>query len=238
MTEAPLPLAPCSTWARRPAWGKVLTGLALASCMATPALAQGVYRIVGPDGRVTFSDQPPASDAARLAPPATSSTGAAGQANLPYALRQATGRFPVTLYTGTDCSPCNSGRSLLNARGIPYTEKTITTTSDAEALKRLSGSASLPVLTIGTQQIKGFSDTEWTQFLNAAGYPAQSVLPASYRRPEPSPLVSSTEAAPAASARGAAPAAGTSSSGEQPAAVPEPAVSVTPSPSNPAGIRF
>ena len=70
---------------------------------------------------------------------------------------------PVTLYTSSDCAPCNSGRSLLNARGIPYSEKLINTAEDGEALKRLSGDMTLPFLTIGAQQIKGYFDAEWTQ---------------------------------------------------------------------------
>lgn len=163
----------------------------LASMAAAPALAQGVYRIVGPDGRVTFSDQPPPA-AASTPPVSTSGTGASstsGGSQLPYELRQVASRYPVTLYTSAECAPCNSGRIMLNARGIPYAEKTVTTAQDSEALKRLSGGASLPFLTIGGQQIKGYSDTEWNQFLTAAGYPKQSALPRSYRQPAPTPLV-------------------------------------------------
>ena len=189
----------------------------LAGLLAAPAFAQGVYRIVGPDGKVTFSDQPP---------PSASAAGAGAQ--LPFELRQVSGRYPVTLYTSRDCAPCNSGRNLLNARGIPYTEKTIETPQDGEALKRLSGEASLPFLTIGSQQIKGYSDTEWTQFLNAAGYPRQSVLPSNYVRPAATPLV-------AVRAEGAA-APTTAQSAPGPATPAE--IPVTPPAQNPAGIRF
>jgi len=210
-------------------WGKRAASALLILAMA-PALAQGVYRIVGPDGRVTFSDQPPAADVAPRTP-SVAAPSTAGNAQLPFALRQVVTRYPVTLYTSADCAPCNSGRNMLNARGIPYTEKTISTNNDAEALKRLSGDASLPFLTIGSQQIKGYSDTEWTQFLNAAGYPAQSALPAGYRRPDPSPLVSAQAAAPAAD-RAAAP----SDNAEPPS--PEPAVPAAPPVSSPPGIRF
>jgi glutaredoxin len=212
------------------AWGKRAAGVLLVISMA-PALAQGVYRNVGPDGRVTFSDQPPAADAAPRAP-AAAGPSAAGNAQLPFTLRQVVSRYPVTLYTSTDCAPCSSGRNLLNARGIPYTEKTISSTNDADALKRLSGDSSLPLLTVGSQQLKGYSDTEWTQYLNAAGYPAQSALPTGYRRPDPSPLVSAQAATPAAGERAAAP----SANGQPPS--PEPAVPVSPPVSNPSGIRF
>ncbi|MDZ4400496.1 MAG: glutaredoxin family protein, partial [Hydrogenophaga sp.] len=129
--------------------------------VSVSALAQGVYRIVGPDGRVSYSDQPPPATNTRPVAPAPSAAGGAS-AQLPFELRQVSNRYPVTLYTSSECAPCNSGRNLLNARGIPYAEKTIGTNEDAEALKRLSGQVSLPFLTIGSQQIKGYSDSEWT----------------------------------------------------------------------------
>lgn len=211
-----------------------LLGAGLLACLlAVPAMAQGVYRIVGPDGRVTFSDQPPpAGSGGRPVNSAATGAGASGGASLPFELRQVSSRFPVTLYTSRECAPCNSGRNLLNARGIPYVERTIDTPQDIEALQRLSGETSLPFLTIGGQQIKGYSDTEWTQFLDAAGYPKQSALPSSYRRPAPSPLVAVTSEpnAPAAPA----------TAGPQPGAAPSPAPAAPAEPAaqNPAGIRF
>ncbi len=225
-----VPFSSQNDFASLSAWGKRAAGLMLIMAVA-PALAQGVYRIVGPDGRVTFSDQPPAADVAPRAP-AAAAPSTPGNAQLPFTLRQVVTRYPVTLYTGTDCAPCNSGRNLLNSRGIPYTEKTITTNNDAEALKRLSGNASLPFLTIGSQQIKGYSDTEWTQFLNAAGYPAQSALPTGYRRPDPTPLVSAQAVSPPSGDRAAAPPVDGQTTN------PEPAVPVAPPVSSPSGIRF
>lgn len=209
---------------------RLLALAVLASLLAAPVLAQGVYRIVGPDGKVTFSDQPPPTSTTprSLGNPASGASSASG-VQLPFELRQVNSRYPITLYTSRDCAPCNSGRNLLNARGIPYSEKTIETPQDVEALKRLSGEASLPFLTIGGQQIKGYSDTEWTQFLDAAGYPKQSALPSGYRRPAASPLVAvRPETTTAPSSAGVQPSA--------PAAAAE--VPVTPPSQNPAGIRF
>lgn len=211
---------------------RLLALAVLAGLLAAPVLAQGVYRIVGPDGKVTYSDQPPpATTPARPVGGTAAGASAGASAQLPFELRQTSSRYPVTLYTGRDCAPCNSGRNLLNARGIPYSEKTVETPQDGEALKRLSGEASLPFLTIGSQQIKGYSDTEWSQFLDAAGYPKQSALPSSYRRPAATPLVATARPAEAAGASSAA--------REQPTAPLVPAeVPVTPPPQNPAGIRF
>lgn len=189
------------------------------------SIAQPVFRIVGPDGKVTFSDKPPAVSNAKI----TTAAGAPGvgvaSSSLPFELRQVAQKYPVTLYTGENCSPCQSARSLLITRGVPFSEKTVTTADDSQALLRLSGESSLPFATLGGQQLKGFSDAEWTQFLNAAGYPAASVLPANYRQPAATPLVTVAAApattAPAAPARAAAP-------------TPQP----TPAAANPSGIRF
>src|SRR5665647_383851 len=165
--------------------------IVLAGSLLSPvAQAQSVYRIVGADGKVTFSDQPPPpASNAKVSTANVSSTGTAASAGLPFELRQIAAKYPVTLYTGDNCAPCDAGRSLLTSRGIPFTEKTVTTNEDVQTLQRLSGDTSLPFLTIGGQQLKGFSDAEWTQYLNAAGYPASSVLPAGYRRPAVAPLV-------------------------------------------------
>ena len=197
--------------------------------LAASTQAQTVYRIVGADGKVTFSDKPPAA-ASQTTPLANAApTGGNAGAALPFDLRQVAQKYPVTLYTSKDCAPCDSGRNLLRQRGVPFAEKTVSTSDDAEALQRLSGTTSLPFLTLGGQQIKGFSDTEWTQYLNAAGYPEKSRLPASYRNPAPAPLVAvkPIEATPTASAAPAAP---------KPVAPAAPPPRVTPA--NPAGIQF
>ena len=194
--------------------------------LATPAQAQPVYRIVGADGKVTFSDKaPPASDTQSKVSAAASGAGAGALASaLPFELRQVASKYPVTLYTADNCGPCTSAKSMLITRGVPFSEKTVTTAEDSQALTRISGESTLPFATIGGQQLKGFSDSEWTQFLNAAGYPAASVLPASYRQPAAMPLV--------------AVAVVPSASGNAAPARPAPPVQAPPAASNPAGIKF
>ena len=210
-----------------------LLAMACASMLlAAGVQAQSVYRIVGPDGRVSFTDRPPENvpKGARVEGGPPGAGAAANSAALPYRLRQPATRFPVVLYTGADCPPCVNGRNLLVNRGIPFTEHTITSNEDIAALKSIAGDTGLPLLTVGAQRLKGFSDAEWSQYLDAAGYPAQSQLPPSYRRPAPTPLVAAKPAAPATET--AAPAAAT------PAARPAPAPATGKSPSNPAGIIF
>jgi len=203
--------------------------LGCASLWGTASQAQ-VFRIVGPDGKVTYTDRPPGDARAAPAPTvALRGGGGSPMASLPAELRTATNRFPVTLYTTADCGPCLTARNFLATRGVPYTEKTVTNNDDAKALQNLSGEVRLPFATIGGQHVRGFAESEWSQYLDAAGYPRTSQLPASWRNPAPAPLVEVQ--APAAPAAARAP---------QPAPVPQaeaPAPS-DPSPSNPAGIRF
>jgi glutaredoxin len=212
---------------------KLFTAGALAIAAATmlpAAQAQQVYRIVGPDGKVTFSDKPPPAAAApaprvgSVAPGGASSSGSS--TGLPFELRQVASKYPVTLYTSSACGPCGAARNMLNSRGIPFTEKTVNTAADSQALLRISGDNALPFATIGGQQLKGYSDAEWTQFLNAAGYPATSQLPATYRQAAASPLVTVATPAPAS-------AAADSQDTERPAPPP-----IQSAPSNPAGIKF
>ena len=203
--------------------------LALAGSSAFDANAQQVFRFVGPDGRVTFSDKPPADPATRASPAKTLALpGARGtdSSALPFELRQAANRYPVTLYTAPDCAPCGVGRTMLTSRGVPFAEKTVTTREDIEALLRLAGSLSLPLLTVGGQQIKGYSEPEWVQYLDAAGYPKTSQLPPGYAQAPAAPLVAAQEPRVARQAP-AAPAATV----EAPAPQPAPA-------ENPSGIRF
>lgn len=200
-----------------------IAGLALL-LVAASSFAQAVYRQVDRDGRVTFSDQAPTASSQSATPRAGNTV--SSTVGLPYELRQVTQRYPVTLYTSDDCGPCGAARSLLITRGVPFSERTVKSNEDIAALQRLSGQNGLPLVTIGTQQLKGFSDSEWSQYLDAAGYPKSSQLPASYQNPPAQPLVALAPAAQPA----AAPA---------PAAIPAPvAPSNAPSPSNPAGIKF
>jgi len=202
-----------------------LTGLALL-LVAAGAMAQPIYRNVDKNGKVTFSDRAPAASTEPAAAPQGTAT-PASTAGLPYELRQVAQRYPVTLYTSEDCAPCSAARTLLTTRGIPFDERTVKSNEEIEALQRLSSQSSLPLLTIGTQQLKGYADGEWSQYLDAAGYPKSNSLPAGYRNGPARPLIAAQQAAP--TPRAAAPAA-------QPA--PPPAAPSDPGAGNPAGIKF
>lgn len=171
----------------------------LAGLGASPALL-AQYKVVEPDGRITYTDRPAtASSTAKVAPIRSADTGP-GVAALPYELRQVAQRYPVTLYTRGDCPSCDSGRAMLRQRGIPFAEKTVVTQADIAAFRQVESGDELPVLRIGAQQLRGYSEQEWSGYLDAAAYPKQSRLPAGYRGWEPQPLVPPTATAAAAAA--------------------------------------
>jgi len=210
-----------TTWADALRWAPLFALLA-----AGPALAQ--YKVVGPDGKVTYTDRAPTSSEGK-AVPLTSKGGAgaaAPQAPLPVELRQVATRYPVTLYTITGaCELCTTARQFLRQRGIPYTEKQVLSPEDTDALEKLSGGRDIPTLSIGSQTLRGLASEVWTSYLDAAGYPRESRLPANYQYAAATPITERTARA-ADVAASAAPA--------PPATAPAPA----PAPANPTGIKF
>ena len=159
----------------------------LVAGLGLPALAQ--YKVVGPDGRVTYTDRPPlAASGAQVTALRRNGGAAIAGAELPLELRQAAARFPVALYTSAECAPCDNGRRLLQARGVPYTEYAVSDNSDLAALERLSDGRTVPTLAVGKQVLRGFSASEWQSTLDLATYPRESRLPAGYAQPSVTPL--------------------------------------------------
>ena len=89
---------------------KVLSLSLMLALLSVGAHAQTVYRIVGPDGKVTFSDRAPdtAAKPAQTTAGTPGSSSAAG-AGLPFELGKVAARFPVTLYTGLRYGTAHAG---------------------------------------------------------------------------------------------------------------------------------
>ncbi len=186
--------------------------------------AQQVYKSVDKNGRVTFSEVPPAPGSENKLTVDSSSSG-----SLPYTLQQVVSRYPVTLYTTADCGSCINARLMLTQRGIPFTERTVSSNEDIDAFKKLSGDTSMPMVTIASQQLKGYEETEWTKYLDAAGYPKISTLPRNYKNAEATSLTPKKVVEKTAKEVTENPA---SARAARPAAAPQ-----EPN-NNPAGIRF
>lgn len=185
------------------------------------APAWALYKVVGPDGKVTYTDRPPVGNEAGKAVPLDAMGRVAPADNaLPFALRSVASRFPVTLYTVPSCQPCDRGRDLLRQRGVPFQERTATNEADRQAWQQQFNTAEAPVLTIGSQQMRGLQADQWNSYLDAAGYPRDSRLPSTYSPPAPQPLTDHSAAA------------------DERASVAKPSAPPPPPPPPASGIRF
>jgi glutaredoxin len=202
-----------------------LPWLVLATGLVMAGSSHALYKVVGPDGKVTYTDRAP--NEGRVSPLGARAAAESSAVAFPLELREAISRYPVTLYTiNGACDPCDAARQLLRRRGVPHAEKQVMGPEDSEALQRLSGGLDAPTLTIGSQVLRGLAPEVWGQYLDSAGYPRESRLPQGYQYPAATPVTERREAAqrPAAAPRAAAPTADAA-----PAAAPAPA---------PGSIRF
>jgi glutaredoxin len=200
----------------------------LLAALFTALPAHALYKVVGPDGKVTYTDRPAVSPDNKVQS-VNSNGSVANDVALPYELRQVAERYPVTLYTTKDCPSCDAGRQTLRQRGIPFAEKTIATKEDGEALQRITGARDLPVLTVGSQVLRGYQRDDWSSYLDAAAYPKESKLPANFPQGGASPLTTPKQAVSEST-----PANG----GTAPAARPTQSSGTGSTGSNPAGIKF
>lgn len=177
-----------------------------AALLAGPAFAQ--YKVIGPDGRVTYTDRPtPAAQGGQVSGVRGSAAATGAASPLPYELQQPVARFPVVFYSATDCTLCDTARRMLRQRGIPLTERQAQHPDDLVLVERQTGGRALPALMVGTQAIHGYGESQWGNLLDLAGYPRQSKLPRDYVAAAPVPLSPRTTApAPATPAPEPAPA--------------------------------
>ncbi|HEY0877260.1 MAG TPA: glutaredoxin family protein [Zeimonas sp.] len=161
--------------------------LASAPAFAAPPRANPSHapiKWVDANGRVHYSDRQPSPDALGGAVKtqtitARSSSPSIGDPALPWALRSAAARYPVTLYTSPDCEPCELARTHLAQRGVPYTEKRVNDAADLKAYRALGFDKALfPSVSIGREKLVGFESVGWDRALDATGYPKTSLLPA------------------------------------------------------------
>jgi glutaredoxin len=175
-----------------------------AACLAAgPSLA--LYKVVGPDGKVTYTDRAPSSSEGRVSPLNSRAAAVEAEPAMPAELRQAVSRYPVTLYSvAGNCEPCDTARALLRKRGVPHAERQVISAEDGDAFQKLTGGRDAPVLAIGSQQLRGLSPDTWNSYLDSAGYPRESKLPPGYAFASPTPLTerreTSARPAPAAPA--------------------------------------
>ena len=164
----------------RSAWLRIRalkTGLAACCLVAAAGAAHAQqYRWVDEKGRVQYSDTAPPPGAKDVRKK-NLSAGAAPAPAEPFALQTARKNAPVKLYSSPDCGDwCNRARALLNQRGIPFAEISVSTDAQAQELKKISGGDTVPAMMVGHSVQKGFAEDKYQQALDAAGYPQTGTL--------------------------------------------------------------
>jgi glutaredoxin len=159
---------------------KVLSTLLLL-LLAGTAQAQ-MFKWVDEKGVTHFSDTPPQSG--KVKAEIKDYSNPLADVTLPYNLAQAVRANPVTLYTTGGCDACDQGRSLLQGRGVPFSEKTVTSGEDHDSLRQAGSEGQVPLLLVGTTRLIGFDSGSWQNALTAANYPSQGLLPKDYQNPQ------------------------------------------------------
>ncbi len=153
------------------------TGLVLV--LGAGAAGAQIYKWVDAKGVTHYSDVAPPPSAGKVQLKSFASAAAAPE--LPRELAEAVKNYPVTLYTSAQCEACDLGRAMLQERGVPYAEKTVSSAADHAALKLAGSVGQLPLLVVGSRKNIGFEAGAWATSLSAAAYPAQPSTPPGYR---------------------------------------------------------
>lgn len=149
--------------------------------LAAAAQAQPLYKVVGPDGKITYTDQPPAD-------PKTATTmqiQSAPSTPLPESVlkyqaelqksmqnRLAAAKTqdssgPPTLFSAAWCGYCTKAKAYLAAKRISFREVDIDTEDGARAYVEAGGKKGIPLLVAGGRRQQGFSEGSYDSFFAA-----------------------------------------------------------------------
>ena len=151
--------------------------------------AQTLYKSIGSDGRVVYSDKPPiegklaktlkAEDLPNTALPAgydaelqrmRQSLNLKGtktaNASTPTSATASASANPV-LFTAVWCGYCKQAKAYLTSKGVQYDSIDIDTASGKSAFAATGGSGGIPLLVASGKQLRGFSAQAYDKFFVA-----------------------------------------------------------------------
>ena len=219
----------CTLLRRRLAHGPHALLVAVLLGLALPAAA--LYKVVGPDGRVTYTDRPPSRRRCARQHDGRATARSARPPHPQARCRPSCARWRRAIRSRCtaprDCAPCDAGRAAAGAAWRALHRK-------ARRQRRRRGRAGArhrrAHRAVADHRRAGAARpvaAEWSAYLDAAGYPRESRLPRGWQQPEATPLVE--RETPRTVTRVPARAA----------AAPAPAEAPTPPPPAPqSGIRF
>jgi glutaredoxin len=162
-------------------WRRAVLGAALLASLFVPfageAPAATLYKSVGPDGRVTYSDQPPPEGTVQK----TLSFAELPSSPLPEAvLRYREGlekgvqkrlteaararAATLQLFTAPWCGYCRQARAHLAEKGVAFQELDVETAEGQRAYAALGGGSGVPVLAWKGERLQGYSRASYEAF--------------------------------------------------------------------------
>lgn len=153
----------------RHSWRRATLAVLLPMLLAAGAtMAGSMYKSVGPDGRIVYSDAPPASGRVQKTLQFESAPSSPLPAIYVDALRRLraeaappTTTGDVVLYSAVWCGYCKKAKAYLAGKGIAYREVDIDTNDGMAAFAQVGGGKGIPLLLAGGQRIQGFSTSAY-----------------------------------------------------------------------------
>jgi len=132
-----------------------------------PAGKAEVYKVTGPDGRVTYTDSHSEGDDKTKVEvvkiDSYSSSAEVSSVEDGAALRK------VTIFTTEWCGVCRKAKSYMTSHGVAYDEFDIEKSRSAKAKFDQLGGRAVPVILVGKEKMIGFSPSKFEAMLDDAG---------------------------------------------------------------------
>ena len=159
---------------------KKLVYFIVLAVVTTITYADSLYKVVGADGTITFTNRPPTEgkitalkfDDAPSSP--LSAQALKSQADLRKSIESGQGdrtridsTGSVTLFSATWCGYCRKAKSYLHAKGIRYQEYDIDTPEGLRVFSEAGGEKGVPLLVADSKRLQGFSEGSYDVFFAA-----------------------------------------------------------------------
>lgn len=150
--------------------------------VAATAHAETLYKVVGPDGRITYTDRPPADGKSTTTlrivdapssplPPSVLKYQAELQKSMQNRLAQMkkmdSSDTPV-FFSASWCGYCKQAKAYLQSRGISHQEIDIDTPDGGRAFFEAGGRQGVPLIIAGGKRQQGFSAGSYDSFFGAS----------------------------------------------------------------------